>query len=81
MATWLLNSFFGIAQNIFIETDFHRQRMDPEFADMITVPEHCKAEGVDEDSVYSLFVSYVEIYNNYLYDLLEEIPQDPIKPK
>uniref|UniRef100_UPI00398E8863 kinesin-like protein KIF23 isoform X3 n=1 Tax=Pristiophorus japonicus TaxID=55135 RepID=UPI00398E8863 len=58
-----------------------RQRMDPEFADMITVPEHCKAEGVDEDSVYSLFVSYIEIYNNYLYDLLEEIPPDPIKPK
>ncbi|XP_078283226.1 kinesin-like protein KIF23 [Rhinoraja longicauda] len=58
-----------------------RQRMDPEFADMITVPEHCKAEAVDEDSVYSLFVSYVEIYNNYLYDLLEEVPQDPIKPK
>ncbi|XP_048471888.1 kinesin-like protein KIF23 isoform X3 [Rhincodon typus] len=58
-----------------------RHKMDPEFADMITVPEHCKAEGVDEDSVYSLFVSYIEIYNNYLYDLLEEIPQDPIKPK
>ncbi|XP_069767808.1 kinesin-like protein KIF23 isoform X7 [Narcine bancroftii] len=58
-----------------------RQRMDPEFADMITVPEHCKAEGVDEDSVYSLFVSYIEIYNNYLYDLLEEVPPDPIKPK
>ncbi|XP_067874279.1 kinesin-like protein KIF23 isoform X5 [Heterodontus francisci] len=58
-----------------------RHRMDPEFADMITVPEHCKAERVDEDSVYSLFVSYIEIYNNYLYDLLEEIPPDPIKPK
>ncbi|XP_062922243.1 kinesin-like protein KIF23 isoform X3 [Mobula hypostoma] len=58
-----------------------RQRMDPEFADMITVPEHCKAEGVDEDSVYSVFVSYIEIYNNYLYDLLEETPPDPIKPK
>ncbi|XP_072888744.1 kinesin-like protein KIF23 isoform X2 [Hemitrygon akajei] len=58
-----------------------RQRMDPEFADMITVPEHCKAEGVDEDSVYSVFVSYIEIYNNYLYDLLEEIPPDSIKPK
>ncbi|XP_041031252.1 kinesin-like protein KIF23 isoform X3 [Carcharodon carcharias] len=58
-----------------------RHRMDPEFADMITVPEHCKAEGVDEDSVYSLFVSYIEIYNNYLYDLLEEMPPDPIKPK
>ncbi|XP_072421393.1 kinesin-like protein KIF23 isoform X7 [Chiloscyllium punctatum] len=58
-----------------------KHKMDPEFADMITVPEHCKAERVDEDSVYSLFVSYIEIYNNYLYDLLEEIPQDPIKPK
>ncbi|XP_038669253.1 kinesin-like protein KIF23 isoform X5 [Scyliorhinus canicula] len=58
-----------------------RHRIDPEFADMITVPEHCKAEGIDEDSVYSLFVSYVEIYNNYLYDLLEEIAPDPIKPK
>ncbi|XP_060709021.1 kinesin-like protein KIF23 isoform X6 [Hemiscyllium ocellatum] len=58
-----------------------KHKMDPEFADMITVPEHCKAERVDEDSVYSLFVSYIEIYNNYLYDLLEEIPHDPIKPK
>ncbi|XP_072326529.1 kinesin-like protein KIF23 isoform X5 [Scyliorhinus torazame] len=58
-----------------------RHRIDPEFADMITVPEHCKAEGIDEDSVYSLFVSYIEIYNNYLYDLLEEIAPDPIKPK
>ncbi|CAI9595861.1 unnamed protein product, partial [Staurois parvus] len=36
---------------------------------------------VDEDSVYSVFVSYIEIYNNYIYDLLEEVPIDPIKPK
>jgi hypothetical protein len=27
--------------------------------------------NIDEDSVYSVFVSYVEIYNNYIYDLLE----------
>uniref|UniRef100_A0A2I3GIY3 Kinesin-like protein n=2 Tax=Hylobatidae TaxID=9577 RepID=A0A2I3GIY3_NOMLE len=48
---------------------------------MITVHEFCKAEEVDEDSVYGVFVSYIEIYNNYIYDLLEEVPFDPIKPK
>uniref|UniRef100_A0A2K6GAR0 Kinesin-like protein n=1 Tax=Propithecus coquereli TaxID=379532 RepID=A0A2K6GAR0_PROCO len=48
---------------------------------MITVQEFCKAEEVDEDSVYGVFVSYIEIYNNYIYDLLEEVPFDPIKPK
>ncbi len=30
--------------------------------------------SIDEDSVYSVFVSYVEIYNNYIYDLLEATP-------
>jgi Kinesin-like protein len=34
-----------------------------------------KIEQVDEDNVYSVFVSYVEIYNNSVYDLLEEIPE------
>ncbi|TRY66403.1 hypothetical protein DNTS_003366 [Danionella cerebrum] len=57
------------------------RRIDPEFADMISPEEACKAEGVDEDSSYSVFVSYIEIYNNYIYDLLEETPFDPIKPK
>uniref|UniRef100_A0A2K6GAP5 Kinesin-like protein n=1 Tax=Propithecus coquereli TaxID=379532 RepID=A0A2K6GAP5_PROCO len=58
-----------------------KRQIDPEFADMITVQEFCKAEEVDEDSVYGVFVSYIEIYNNYIYDLLEEVPFDPIKPK
>jgi hypothetical protein len=26
----------------------------------------------DEDSVFSVFVTYVEIYNNCVYDLLDE---------
>ncbi|XP_069480325.1 kinesin-like protein KIF23 isoform X7 [Ambystoma mexicanum] len=63
------------------KTPTSRQKMDPEFADMINVLDHCKVEEVDEDSVYSVFVSYIEIYNNYIYDLLEEVPYDPIKPK
>uniref|UniRef100_A0A8C7U066 Kinesin-like protein n=1 Tax=Oncorhynchus mykiss TaxID=8022 RepID=A0A8C7U066_ONCMY len=57
------------------------QKPDPEFADMISPEEACKCEGVDEDSCYSVFVSYIEIYNNYIYDLLEDTPIDPIRPK
>ncbi|KAF6351492.1 kinesin family member 23 [Rhinolophus ferrumequinum] len=63
------------------KTPSGKRQVDPEFADMITVQEFCKAEEVDEDSVYGVFVSYIEIYNNYIYDLLEEVPFDPIKPK
>ncbi|XP_072321536.1 kinesin-like protein KIF23 [Eucyclogobius newberryi] len=58
-----------------------RQRADPEFADMITADEACKSDGVDEDCCYSVFVSYIEIYNNYIYDLLEDAALDPIRPK
>ncbi|XP_074956926.1 kinesin-like protein KIF23 isoform X6 [Phalacrocorax aristotelis] len=63
------------------KTPSGKRQIDPEFADMINVQDHCKVEEVDEDNVYSVFVSYIEIYNNYIYDLLEEAPFDPIKPK
>uniref|UniRef100_A0A665U960 Kinesin-like protein n=1 Tax=Echeneis naucrates TaxID=173247 RepID=A0A665U960_ECHNA len=55
--------------------------LDPEIADMINPEEAYKADSVDEDSSYSIFVSYIEIYNNYIYDLLEETQEDAIKPK
>ncbi|XP_067446003.1 kinesin-like protein KIF23 isoform X3 [Thunnus thynnus] len=58
-----------------------RQKLDPEIADMIKPEEASKADGVDEDSSYGVFVSYIEIYNNYIYDLLEETQEDVIKPK
>uniref|UniRef100_A0A8C4L8V1 Kinesin-like protein n=1 Tax=Equus asinus asinus TaxID=83772 RepID=A0A8C4L8V1_EQUAS len=63
------------------KTPSSKRQVDPEFADMINVQDFCKAEEVDEDSVYGVFVSYIEIYNNYIYDLLEEVPFDPIRPK
>ncbi|KAL6113482.1 kif23 [Pungitius sinensis] len=63
------------------KTPSSRQRADPEFADMISSEEACKSENVDEDCCYSVFVSYIEIYNNYIYDLLEDAPFDPIRPK
>ncbi|KAM9410638.1 kinesin-like protein KIF23 isoform 5-T5 [Pholidichthys leucotaenia] len=63
------------------KTPSSRQKPDPEFADMINTEEACKCDNVDEDCCYSVFVSYIEIYNNYIYDLLEDAPFDPIKPK
>lgn len=60
---------------------FLRQKADPEFADMISSEEACKSENVDDDCCYSVFVSYIEVYNNYIYDLLEDAPFDPIRPK
>ncbi|NWT11543.1 KIF23 protein, partial [Vireo altiloquus] len=63
------------------KTPSGKRQLDPEFADMITVQDHCRVEEVDEDNVYGVFVSYIEIYNNYIYDLLEETPFESIKPK
>ncbi|XP_029289406.1 kinesin-like protein KIF23 [Cottoperca gobio] len=48
---------------------------------MIKLEEAYKNEAVVEDSSYSVFISYVEIYNNYTYDLLEETQEEAIKPK
>ncbi|XP_031978921.1 kinesin-like protein KIF23 isoform X4 [Corvus hawaiiensis] len=63
------------------KTPSGKRQLDPEFADMINVQDHCRVEEVDEDNVYGVFVSYIEIYNNYIYDLLEEAPFESIKPK
>uniref|UniRef100_A0A673BEN1 Kinesin-like protein n=1 Tax=Sphaeramia orbicularis TaxID=375764 RepID=A0A673BEN1_9TELE len=62
-------------------TPSSRLKADPEFADMISPEEACKCDNVDDDCCYSVFVSYIEIYNNYIYDLLEDAPFDPIRPK
>ena len=37
-----------------------------------------RVEDLDPDNSYAVFVSYVEIYNNCVYDLLEDLPVDPI---
>lgn len=58
-----------------------RQKVDPEFSDMLKPEEASTSDAADEDSSYSVFVSYIEIYNNYIYDLLEENQEDAIKPK
>ena len=34
-------------------------------------PDETSVTGLVEDNSYSVFVSFIEIYNNYIYDLLE----------
>ena len=37
--------------------------------------------GLDEDNAYAVFVSYFEIYNNYVYDLFEDVQVEGGKTK
>ncbi len=54
----------------------------PDYGDLLRIPEPRKVDtSVDEDSSYSVFISYVEIYNNFIYDLLEDRNMDSIKPR
>ncbi|EDO32926.1 predicted protein [Nematostella vectensis] len=55
--------------------------ISPEFSDAIRIPEERRIDNIDEDNGYAVFVSYIEIYNNFVYDLLDESPVDPICPK
>lgn len=44
--------------------------------------DYCKSDHINSDMRYAVFISYVEIYNDYVFDLLEEIQYDPLsRPK
>jgi kinesin family protein 23 len=40
-----------------------------------------RIDNVEEDNMYAVFVTYVEVYNNSVYDLLEDIPEDTIRSR
>ncbi|XP_071446831.1 kinesin-like protein KIF23, partial [Hetaerina americana] len=40
------------------------------------VPDLARVKEIDEDSLYAVFVSHIEIYNNHIYDLLDEVISD-----
>ena len=52
-----------------------------ELANQVRVPDNTRVSSIDEDNNYAVFVSYIEIYNNFIYDLLEDTIPDPINPK
>ena len=49
-----------------------------EYDKMARVKDHSRVEDMEDDNNYAIFVSFVEIYNNYIYDLLEDLQYDPI---
>ncbi|XP_030380166.1 kinesin-like protein KIF23 [Scaptodrosophila lebanonensis] len=50
---------------------FRRKDSDPEIASQASVDPR-PVLGIDEDNMFSVFVTYIEIYNNSVYDLLED---------
>ena len=56
------------------KTPSKRQRNN---TDVFNNIEQCYFEDINEDCRYAIFVSYVEIYNDYIYDLLGEVQLDP----
>lgn len=38
-----------------------------------------KIVDIEQDVAYSVFISYVEIYHNYVYDLLEDVSDGEIR--
>lgn len=50
---------------------FRRKESDPEIASQASV-DPTPLTVLDEDNMYSVFITYVEMYNNSVYDLLED---------
>lgn len=48
-----------------------RKDSDPEIASQASC-EAAPLQGLDEDNMYAVFITYIEVYNNSVYDLLEE---------
>lgn len=49
-----------------------RKDSDPEIASRASTDVSGLVGGLDEDNMFSVFITYVEVYNNNVYDLLEE---------
>ncbi|XP_041767806.1 kinesin-like protein KIF23 [Anopheles merus] len=48
-----------------------KKDLDQEVASQVSV-EPSEISGIEEDNIYAVFINYVEVYNNSVYDLLEE---------
>ncbi|XP_039966326.1 kinesin-like protein KIF23 [Bactrocera neohumeralis] len=58
-----------------------RKDSDPEIASQASC-EAAPLHGLEEDNMFAVFVTYIEIYNNSVYDLLEEdAPQKTLQSK
>ena len=39
-----------------------------------------RISAVDEDQTYAVFITFTEVYNNTVFDLLDDTPIDPLRP-
>ncbi|GLH11893.1 Kinesin-like protein KLP2 [Gryllus bimaculatus] len=60
------------------KTPFKTQKKRDASAEIKRVVDSAKVSGVDDDTTYAVFVTYIEIYNNCVYDLLENIPDERV---
>lgn len=56
-----------------------RKNSDPDL--QFRQPDTTTLDVICEDNTYAVFVTYVEIYNNSVYDLLEEVSEDMLRNK
>ncbi|XP_049776573.1 kinesin-like protein KIF23 [Schistocerca cancellata] len=57
------------------------RRKEPNYIEEQRVSDSTKLTCAEEDNTYAVFVTYIEIYNNNTYDLLEEIPEDCLRQR
>lgn len=67
-----MNSRFGKSRG--------RVDSDPEIASRAS-KDPSALDGINEDNMYAVFITYIEIYNNSVYDLLEDTPVTPDQRK
>ncbi|XP_065178180.1 kinesin-like protein KIF23 isoform X2 [Sycon ciliatum] len=53
-----------------------RRHEETSVADTVRIPDSIVFDDVDPDSVYGVVVSFVEIFNDYVFDLLEDAKPD-----
>jgi kinesin family protein 23 len=44
------------------------------------VTDATRISALDEDQAFAVFVTFVEVYNNTVFDLLDDTPIDPLRP-
>ncbi|KAK6642850.1 hypothetical protein RUM43_004352 [Polyplax serrata] len=47
----------------------------------VRTPDDTKVDSLDEDNMYAVFITYIEIYNNNVHDLLDDSFEDVITKK
>lgn len=77
--------FQGIYTSVFYyrNNNFNDDVLKTPFMDKFAsrIKDETKIDSLDEDNMYAIFITYIEIYNNNVYDLLDDSLDGPISRK